>query len=103
MAESNLSFNDQDTYLGIYPTVFKKVDKNDISVVPFQVYKTWTVISGSSTSSALPFNGVYTDPNYLPILDSELTYNDAANINGSLQSVTYFSLNHMFYKHKKIE
>jgi len=100
MAESKLSYNDIDTYQGIYPTVLKKLDKTDISVVPFQVYKTWTVLSGSSTSSALPLQGMYTNPDYLPALGSELTYNDSANIDGSLQSITYYSINHLFYKYK---
>jgi hypothetical protein len=36
----------------------------------------------------------------LPILDTELTYNDAANIDGSLQTVIYYSLNHLFYRYK---
>lgn len=100
MAESKLSYNDIDTYQGIYPTVFKKLDKTDISVVPFQVYKTWTVLSGSSTSSAMPLQGIYTNPDYLPAIGSELTYNDSANIDGSLQSITYYSINHLFYKYK---
>lgn len=102
MAESRLiTINNENEYLGLYPTVFKKIDNSDISITPFQVNKSWTVYSGSATSSALPLNAIYSNTEILPALGSELTYNDAANINGSLQSVTYFSLNHMFYKHKK--
>ena len=100
MAESRL-YNQQDTYQGVYPSVFKKIDINDVSVNTFQVYKSWTFISGSATSSALPLIGIYTDVNTLPALDTELTYNDVSNINGSLQSVTYFSINHLFYRWKK--
>jgi hypothetical protein len=102
MTESRLiTINNENEYLGLYPTVFKKIDNSDISITPFQVNKSWTVFSGSATSSALPLNAIYSNPEILPALGSELTYNDSANINGSLQSVTYFSLNHMFYKYKK--
>jgi hypothetical protein len=48
----------------------------------------------------LVLQGIYSDVNQLPALGSTLTYNDAANIDGSLQSITYFSINHMFYKYK---
>ena len=98
MAESRII--NTETYQGLYPTVFKKIDSSDVSVNPFQAYKSWSIYSGSSTSSALPLNGVYTDINNLPALGSELTYNDLANIDGSLQSVTYYSINHLYYKNK---
>jgi hypothetical protein len=49
MAESRLN-NQQDTYQGVYPSIFKKVDINDVSVNTFQVYKSWSFISGSATS-----------------------------------------------------
>lgn len=86
------------TYDGLYPTTLKKVDPTDISMNSFQVYKNWTITSGSVTSSALPLTAIYTDT--LPILNTELTYNDAANIDGSLQTVIYYSLNHLFYRYK---
>jgi len=82
-------------------SVFKSIDKNDINLSPFLSYKSWTVISGSATSSVLPLEGIYSDVNYLPALGSELTYNDAKNIDNSLQTVTYFSINHLFYKRKE--
>ena len=101
MATSNLSIaNNNDTYHGIYPSVLKKIDRVDVSTIPFQVYKTWTAVSGSSTSSMLPLQGIYSDPDYLPALGSELTFNDLANIDGSLQTITYYSINHLFYKYK---
>ena len=74
MAESRII--NTETYQGLYPTVFKKIDSSDVSVNPFKAYKSWSIYSGSSTSSALPLNGVYTDINNLPALGSELTYND---------------------------
>ncbi len=98
MAESKIQ--EQDTYAGVYPTVFKKIDSSDVKVSPFQTYKSWTVISGSETSSALPLQAIYSDVNILPALGTTLTYNDSANIDGSLQTITYFSVNHSFYKYK---
>jgi len=99
MAEIKIQ-NTENLYQGVYPAVFKKIDQSDINVNPFQVFKTWSVLSGSSTSSLLPLQGVYSDTSVLPILGSELTYNDAANIDGSLQSIIYFSVNHLYYKYK---
>lgn len=98
MAESRIT--EQKTYQGIYPTVFKKIDSTDVNVNAFQTYKLWTVVSGSTTSSMLPLRGIYSDTNVLPALGSGLTYNDAANIDGSLQTITYFSTNHFYYKYK---
>jgi hypothetical protein len=98
MAESKIQ--EQDTYVGLYPTVFKRIDSTDVKVSPFQTYKSWMVVSGSVTSSALPLQAIYSDVNVLPALGSELTYNDASNIDGTLQTLTYFSVNHLFYKHK---
>ena len=57
--------------------------------------------SGSSTSSCLPLNAIYFDINVLPALGSELTYNDAKNVDDSLQTITYYSINHNFYKNKR--
>lgn len=99
MAETRIT--NQEVYQGVYPSVFKKIDTPDISINPFQAFKTWNVISGSSTGSALPLIGIYSDINNLPALGTNLTYNDAANIDGTLQTLTYFSINHLFYKNKK--
>ena len=63
-----------------YPTVFKKIDQADVKVNPFQVFKTFEILSGSLTSSALPLKAVYIDTDNLPALGSELVYNDAANM-----------------------
>ena len=83
------------------PTVFKNIDSSDFSITPFNINKNWTVTSGSSTSSCLPLNAIYSDVNYLPHLETELTYNDAKNIDDSLQTITYFSINRLFYKNKQ--
>ena len=99
MAEIKIQ-NNEILYQGVYPTVFKKLEQSDVNVDTFQVFKQWTILSGSSTASLLPLQGIYSDINALPILGSELTYNDAANIDGSLQSITYFSINHLYYKYK---
>jgi len=92
--------NSIDIYQGINPTVFKKVDPSDVSSNPFQTYKLWTFYSGSATSSCLPLIGIYSDPNNLPPLESNVTYDSSSNIDGSLKSITYFSVNHLFYKNK---
>ena len=98
MAETRIK--EQDMYRGIHPTVFKKIDATDVNVNAFQTYKYWSITSGSSTSSMIPLRAIYSDPNFLPALGSNLTYNDAANIDGSLQTLTYFSVNHFYYKYK---
>ena len=99
MSLINIENSNQSPYDGAYPSVFKKIDISDVRVNSFQSYKKWTLLSGSLTSSALPLQGIYSS--ILPALGSELTYNDASNINGSLQSVTYYSINHFYYKNKK--
>lgn len=99
MAEIKIS--NTDTYQGVYPTVFKKINSSDVSLTPFQSYKQWTFYSGSYTSSCLPLQGIYSDITSLPALDTELTYNDAKNINNSLQTITYYSINRLFYKYKE--
>jgi len=96
MAESKLKT--QIAYTGPSPTVFKGIRNSDVTVNPFQTYKAWSVISGSDTGSVLPLTAIYSDINSLPPLGSELTYNDAKNIDNSLQSITYFSINHLYYK-----
>ncbi len=58
MAEIRLQHT-ENPYNGTYPTVFKKIDISDIGVSPFQVYKSWTIVSGSITSSLLPLQGIY--------------------------------------------
>jgi hypothetical protein len=96
MAETKIS--NTDTYQGVYPTVFKKINSSDVSLTPFQSYKQWVIGSGSATSSCLPLNGIYSD--ILPYLETELTYNDAKNVDDSLQTITYQSIDHLFYKYK---
>ena len=68
--------NNEDTYTGPIPTVFKSVDVSDINVYPFNVYKQWYAYSGSH-DLITPSQGIYTDINVLPIIGSELTFNDA--------------------------
>ena len=99
MAQSRIQ-ESKETFNGLYPTVFKKIDQSDVRINPFQAYKSWRLISGSTSGSVLPLQGIYTNTNILPAIGSELIYNDAANIDGSLQSVTYFSINHLYYKNK---
>ncbi len=90
----------ENPYETAYPTVFKRVDQQDVRITTFPANKTFQFTSGSTTSSALPLKAVYTNINILPMIGSELTYNDASNIDGSLQTITYFSINHLYYKNK---
>jgi len=99
MPESKIT-NTEDKKRGVYPSVFKKIDTSDVKINPFQTFKRFSATSGSSSGSLLPLQGVYTNQKYLPAIGSDLTFNDAKNIDGSLQSVTYFSINHLFYKRK---
>ena len=98
MKQTRIGIDNFFTYEGLYPTTLKKVDQTDVSINSFQVYKKWTFVSGSATSSALPLTAIYT--NTIPTLQTELSYNDASNIDGSLQTVIYYSLNHLFYRYK---
>jgi len=96
MAETRLS--NIDTYQGVYPSVFKKIDGADITVNPFQTYKLWNIYSGSTTSYCLPLKGVYSQT--LPTIGTSTGYNTSINVDNSLQTVTYFSVNHLFFKYK---
>tara|TARA_R110001583_G_scaffold93041_7_gene235838 strand:+ start:1279 stop:2940 length:1662 start_codon:yes stop_codon:yes gene_type:complete len=99
MPESRIK-NIEDSKRGLYPSVFKKIDQSDVKINPFRTHKKFSIQSGSASSSLLPLEGKYIDTNILPAIGSELTYNDEKNIDGSLKSVTYFSINHLFYKRK---
>jgi hypothetical protein len=90
----------EDKYKGNYPSVFKKIEQSDFKKQNFITNKLFLFNSGSSTGSALPLEARYTNRNFLPALGSGLTYNDAANIDGSLQSVIYFSIDHLYYRRK---
>jgi len=96
-----IKIKDIDSQRGSIPSVFKLLDPSDVTVTPFTINKTWTVVSGSATSSCLPLTAIYYDYEVLPILGSSLVYNDAKNIDGSLQTVTYYSINQLFYKNKR--
>ncbi len=87
MAETRIINND--TYQGITPTVFKKIDTSDVSVNPFQANKLWTFYSGSATSSFTALIGTYTNTLPTPSTSSS-----------SDKSIVYYSVNHLFYKNK---
>ena len=44
----------ENPYENTYPTVFKKIDQADVRINTFQANKTFEILSGSATSSALP-------------------------------------------------
>lgn len=87
-----------ESYNGIYPSVFKRVDEADSKKTPFQVYKQFTFTSASPTSSALPLEAFYTANK--PALGTTLSYPTQTNADGSLRIITYFSIDHLFYKRK---
>ena len=87
-----------DTTLNESAGLFTRIDQSDININPFYAYKKWTVSSGSATSSAMPLTAIYSDINQLSLIG--INNNDPKNINNSLQSITYFSINHLFYKRK---
>ena len=80
--------------------VFTGIDRSDININPFYAYKKWNVNYGSDTSSVLPLEAIYSDP--YSILTRRLpgTFGIPTNINNSLQTITYYSINHLFYKRK---
>lgn len=78
--------------------VYNGVKQSDVSVNPFVANKTWTFYSGSVTSSALPLQAIYNEN--LPGIGSTVPFNDATNIDGSYQIITYYSVNHLFYNRK---
>ena len=61
---------------GLYPSVFKKIDNTDIQINGFQAYKSWTILSGSDSSSVLPLTAIYNNLPGYPALGTSLTYND---------------------------
>jgi hypothetical protein len=87
-----------ESYKGVYPSVFKRVDEADSKKTPFQVYKQFEFTTASPTSSALPLEAFYTDK--IPPLGTTLSYPTQTNVDGSLRIITYFSIDHLFYKRK---
>ena len=85
-----------------FPTVYGAVDKSSINNRKFFSYKLWDISSGSSLSNVLPLNAIYSDYTNLAALGTNLTLNDSANVNGSLQTITYHSIYHLFYKKNQL-
>jgi hypothetical protein len=82
---------------------FKKISASDVKYSPFFAYKQWTAYSGSSTSSALPLTAIYSkSPTKfgLPPIGSNIAYDATKNINNSLRTITYYSINNLIYKRK---
>lgn len=88
-----------------YSIVFKKIKDSDIKVNPFKSYKLWNFSSGSSTSSLMSLFSVYSPSTvrYLPALGSSLNNNISNHqltANGRLDTINYYSIDHLFYKRK---
>ena len=80
--------------------VFTGIDRSDININPFYAYKKWNVNYGSDTSSVLPLEAIYSDPYSILTRSRPGTFGIPTNINNSLQTITYYSINHLFYKRK---
>lgn len=88
-----------------YSIVFKKIKESDIKVNPFKSYKIWNFASGSATSSGVALFSVYSPSTveYLPPLGTNLNNNISkyeTSINGKLNNINYYSIDHLFYKRK---
>jgi hypothetical protein len=87
-------------YKGEYAEVFKKIDPSDLKFNPYQVHKTFNILSSSAvTDEYAPLEAVYVSN--LPALSSSLEFNDAKNVDGSYKFNIYNSVNHLFYAYKK--
>ena len=87
-------------YKGEYAEVFKKIDPSDLKFNPFQVHKTFNILSSSAvTDEYAPLEAVYVSN--LPAISSSLEFNDAKNVDGSYKFNIYNSVNHLFYAYKK--
>ena len=103
---------------GTHPQVFKRVDKADTKITPIQISKTFTLESGSEISSGNPFDNnndyMVLYANYVSstleigpdgvasLFNSPEIREFRKNANGAYAFSVYHSLNHLFYKYKKI-
>ena len=89
----------------LYSIVFKKIKDSDIKVNPFKSNKLWNFTSASSADWLTTLFSIYspTDLQSLPPLGSELNNNISRyeySPNGRLQTINYYSIDHLFYKRK---
>jgi hypothetical protein len=79
--------------------VFKTINPADISITPFKTYKLWEVDNTNYDHryGIKYLSGIYS-PTRIPI--SASLHPEPANADGSYQKVTYYSINHLFYKRK---
>ena len=89
----------------LYSIVFKKIKDSDIKVNPFKSNKLWNFSSASSADWLTTLFSIYSpvDLQSLPPLGSELNNNISRyeySPNGRLQTINYYSIDHLFYKRK---
>ena len=89
----------------LYSIVFKKIKESDIKVNPFKSNKLWNFSSGSSSEFLTSLFALYSPStvNYLPALGTTLNNNISnyrTDSNGRLETVNYYSIDHLFYKRK---
>lgn len=89
----------------LYSIVFKKIKDSDIKVNPFKSNKLWNFTSASLAGTLTNLFAIYSpsDAKSLPPLGSELNNNISKyelSANGKLQTINYYSIDHLFYKRK---
>ena len=88
-------------------SVFKKIDSNDVNIIPFNVHKEYTVTSNNYSGSgcglgvnflcAQYYSHSFGDPQKGTALK-----NEPKNPNGTYKHIIYDSINHLYYKRKNI-
>ncbi len=89
----------------LYSIVFKKIKDSDLKVNPFKSNKLWNFSSGSSSEFLTSLFALYSPStiNYLPALGTTLNNNISnyrTDSNGRLETINYYSIDHLFYKRK---
>ncbi len=79
--------------------IYKRLNSNDITITPFQAFKSWNVNESTAPSSSINvYRGTYT---YLPadLYDSSSAYVKTlpTTSNGQYEYLVHDSLNHLFY------
>ncbi len=94
---------------GTYPQVFKRVGQSDTKITPIQLNKTFTMRSGSLDDNHLSLEANYVPeiPEINPFTNEAYYFNQQLfnpfgknHQNGSFPFNIYYSINHLFYKHK---
>tara|TARA_R110000744_G_scaffold236151_3_gene353761 strand:- start:146 stop:3283 length:3138 start_codon:yes stop_codon:yes gene_type:complete len=87
-------------------SVFKKIDVNDNSVTPFNVYKDYDITpfnyTGSSGNGVQFLSGVFHSHSFGDPINGIHIKNEAKNPNGTYKSMVWDSVSHLYYKRSGI-